>query len=222
MPILFQSFHERLSFGMTARAEATAAGSLARNLLSVLKPKPAKVAAPDASRRRSTASARSISFSDEATILASRGCVLAMPASRPADRVNNRDVGAVAADQLGGQLARLLEHVVFFRRGRRLIQPPVQMQLRLDLAGFGVRPFAARRNDNGRRAENGLKGLPRLLRVLVAFDAEGNTLVQVFGLCVLGVAKRRDGRAENSRLRAIQRPGGRAQRACPRSLCRQA
>ena len=51
MPILFQSFHERLSFGMTERAEATAAGSLARNLLSVLKPKTPKVAAPDASRR---------------------------------------------------------------------------------------------------------------------------------------------------------------------------
>jgi hypothetical protein len=112
-----------------------------------------------------------------------------MPTAGPADGVDNRDVGAVAADKLRSQPAGLFEHGVFVGCCSRFFQPPVQMHFRLDLAGVWVRPLAAGLNSNGRRAEDGFKRLPGLLRELVAFDAKGDTFADVVGLRVLMVLK---------------------------------
>src|SRR5258708_2614388 len=73
------------------------------------------------------------------------------------------------------------------------------MHFRFDLAGLWVCPFAARRNDDGSRAKQGFKRLPRLKWALVALHAKANTFVDVVGLCVLGVTKCRDRRAEDGR-----------------------
>jgi hypothetical protein len=84
--------------------------------------------------------------------------LLAMPATRPADRVHDGIVCGVAADQRGGQRPRLVQHGKLFRSGRRHFQPPMQMQLRLDLAGLVVDPLAAALDHDGGRSEQGFEG----------------------------------------------------------------
>ena len=131
-----------------------------------------------------------------------------MPTPRPADRVNNRDIGAVATDQLCSQSTCLAKQVMLRLCGGRLTQPPVQMQLRLNLPSFGVDPFAARRNDNGRWAEKVLENLARLKRALVAFDAKADTLADVVGLCAFMIPERCDWRTEDGRYGPFSSPAG--------------
>lgn len=74
---------------------------------------------------------------------------LAMPAAGPANRMHNRNVGAVTTDQSGGQLARFAQQIMLRLDGCRFLQPPVQMNFRLDHAGRGIDPFAATLDDGG-------------------------------------------------------------------------
>ena len=115
-------------------------------------------AASAASRNRSSASPRSISVSSaSAAICASLGVFLRcqLPGQRIGCTIEI--AGGVAADQLGGQRARLVEQGQLLDRGRGLLQPPVQMHLRLDLAGLVVDPFAAALDHDGGRAEQGFE-----------------------------------------------------------------
>src|SRR4051812_43818724 len=81
------------------------------------------------------------------------------------------NVGRVAANQSRGERPRLLEAVEGVA-GRRLGQPPMQVEFVLDLAGLGIRPLTARGDHEGCRAEEPFKALARLARGRIALDRQ--------------------------------------------------
>ena len=91
------------------------------------------------------------------------------------DRANG-----VAANQIGGQRTRLAQTVVLVSALRGASQPPMQVQLRLDLACVRVCPLAAGFNNNRRLAKDVCKLAQRSGGGLVALHAYGHTFSQVF------------------------------------------
>ena len=62
----------------------------------------------------------------------------------------------------------------------RFPQAPVQVQLRLHLAGLGIDPFAADFDHDGRGTEQLFQLFTCLLRMLVAFDAQRRSQQKVY------------------------------------------
>src|SRR5262249_52762333 len=103
---------------------------------------------------------------------------LAMPGTRPSEWMSDTFPGGIAADQPGGDVARLLELAQRLVVGGRNGQPPVRMHLVLDLA-VAVGPFPAAANNNGRCPHQLVELGECLPGVLVAVDCQDHALREV-------------------------------------------
>jgi hypothetical protein len=119
--------------------------------------------------------------------------VLAVDAAGPAHRVDRRDRAGVAADEVAEQLAGAPQPLVFLRRPGRLAQQPMRVQLRLDLAGVRVGPFAAAREHQGGRTQRASPDRQSLARRRIDLDGDGQAFAQIgpAGLVAVEGADRR-------------------------------
>ena len=132
------------------------------------------------------------------------GLPLAVPRARPPDRMHGGVVAGVAASQSGSQCPRFLEHGVFGWAPCRGLQPVVQVQFGLDLAGLLVDCRAAAFLHHQRQwAEQRFQLGPRRRCALVAFGRQCQPLGQILFARLFAVGEGRTGGQNTSFLRSF-------------------
>src|SRR5262249_40619380 len=131
------------------------------------------------------------------------GFPLTMPGTRPSEWMSDTFPAGIAADQPGGDVARLLELAQRLVVGGRNGQPPVRMQLVFDLA-VAVGPFSAAANNNGRCSEQLFELGECLPRVLVAVDRQDHPLREVGLFGAVAVPENCDGWTEDDRMGCLR------------------
>src|SRR6516162_9649758 len=95
----------------------------------------------------------------------------AMPRPRPSDGMAGRDVGGIATDDCGRELPRAFELGDVGTTGG-FLQPPMGMQLVLDLPRRRIGPYPARADNQRRKAEQMFETFEGVAGMLVEFDRE--------------------------------------------------
>ena len=110
----------------------------------------------------------------------------------------------VTAREKGDDPSGALQLGVLLGLGRRLLQPPVQVQLLVNLAGDGIGPRAAGSDHNGRGAEEPLQELSCCLGLGVTLGRDAQPLCQGRFGRLSGVVESRNGRREYGRLARVR------------------
>ena len=130
-----------------------------------------------------------------------------MPRTWPPDRMHQWRIAGIPIDQAGSPSAGAFEHRMPFLVLRHFSQPPMQMQLWLNFAGYGIGPLTAAGNDHRGRTQNAFQRLAACVRCNITIQRQRQAVCQIGFTGAMSVFEGRHRRTENPRLSGLSCTG---------------